>query len=348
MRSQGGLGSVRRGAWRGALFTVATVFAVTAMSCSSSEEPSSTGGSDGSSLAAEGPWTYTDGLGETVELDATPERIVAYEESAAYLMSFGIRPVGVFGSAPIDQNSYFEDLDMTGVESLGEVYGEVNAEKTAAVRPSLIVSTFYGGPPVWGFTNDNQLAKFDQIAPVVAIDRDQSPGEILETYGKLAESLGADLGSPEIMQSKERYEAALDDLQAAAESNPGISVLGISAGEDGMYVAGTTTHPDLFDYEAVGMKAAGPEKGSKDNVYVWETLSWENADTYPADVIIFDARPGNYVLEDLLGVPSFAALPAAKAGQVVPWHVGSNTSWDRYAEHTEELASVIANAQDVA
>ncbi|MBY4206823.1 hypothetical protein HQO44_10145 [Rhodococcus fascians] len=38
---------------------------------------------------ASGPFTYTDGRGRTVSLDAQPTRIIADEESAAALMSYG-------------------------------------------------------------------------------------------------------------------------------------------------------------------------------------------------------------------------------------------------------------------
>src|SRR5690348_13132494 len=47
--------------------------------------------------AADGPWSFTDDKGVTVELPARPLRIIADVNAAAPLWDFGIRPVAVFG-----------------------------------------------------------------------------------------------------------------------------------------------------------------------------------------------------------------------------------------------------------
>ena len=93
-------------------------------------------GSD--SAASEGSgesWTYTDGSGETVELDSRPTRIIAHAHAAAALMSFGIRPVGIYADTPIEEDPGLKDLDLEGIEILGETWGEVDVAKAAGVDP---------------------------------------------------------------------------------------------------------------------------------------------------------------------------------------------------------------------
>jgi iron-desferrioxamine transport system substrate-binding protein len=51
-----------------------------------------------------------------------------------------------------------------------------------------------------------------------------------------------------------------------------------------------------------------------------EELSWEQAGKYPADLFIIDDRQWSATGEELVAQePSFAALPAAKAGAFASW-----------------------------
>jgi len=68
-------------------------------------------------------------------------RIAAYTAPGAALLSFGIRPVAVFGNVPL-VDPLLEGLDLTGVESGGETYGEVNLEKLLVLGVELIVTAF--------------------------------------------------------------------------------------------------------------------------------------------------------------------------------------------------------------
>ena len=84
-----------------------------------------------------GPWTWTDDLGQEVSLDATPTRIAAYGDAAAALLNFGITPVALFHYMDPEQDSTFEDLDLSDVEIVGSAYGEISLEALAATRPEL-------------------------------------------------------------------------------------------------------------------------------------------------------------------------------------------------------------------
>ncbi|MEK8104772.1 hypothetical protein NKG94_05430 [Micromonospora sp. M12] len=61
-----------------------------------------TGSGDTAAAAtASGPWSFTDGSGQVVKADKTPTRIIAHAGEAAALMSFGIKPVGVYADESV-------------------------------------------------------------------------------------------------------------------------------------------------------------------------------------------------------------------------------------------------------
>src|SRR5690606_12622622 len=90
-----------------------------------------------------GPWTYTDASGKTVELPSKPERIIAHGHAAAALMSFGIRPVGIYADQPVKDDPALEDLDLEGIEIIGETWGEIDVAAAAKLQPDLIVADWW-------------------------------------------------------------------------------------------------------------------------------------------------------------------------------------------------------------
>ncbi|WP_377450809.1 ABC transporter substrate-binding protein [Rhodococcoides fascians] len=73
-------------------FAVLSVVGVTVLTgCSSSDN----GPAESNGATSEFGFSYVDGRGETVELDAVPSRIVASEQAAAALIPLGIRPIGI-------------------------------------------------------------------------------------------------------------------------------------------------------------------------------------------------------------------------------------------------------------
>ena len=52
-------------------------------------------------------------------------------------MSFGIKPKGVFLNDKLENTKALKGFDMSGIEILGETWGEIDAEKAAALRPDL-------------------------------------------------------------------------------------------------------------------------------------------------------------------------------------------------------------------
>ncbi len=90
-----------------------------------------------------GPWTYTDASGKTVTAESTPTRIIAHAGEAAALMSFGIKPVGIYGDVPVKDDPSLKNLDLSGITILGETWGEIDIEKAATLNPDLIVADWW-------------------------------------------------------------------------------------------------------------------------------------------------------------------------------------------------------------
>jgi iron complex transport system substrate-binding protein len=330
----------------GAVVAVAMTSVLLASCSEGTSAPAATGGT-GTTETSAGPWTFTDDRGETVTLDEAPTTIVAQTENALpALLNMGVPVAGAFGSAPIAGNPALEGLDTTGIESLGEVYGEINLEQMAVMQPDLIVTTHEPGF-LDGFNDEKQAERTAQIAPIVAIEKSVPSTEALDRWVELGAALGADLESDELTAARERYEAAWSAFEAAAASTD-VTVAFVSTDSDGMYVAGPPLWGDLLDWQSAGLNVVEPDETEEFAGY-WELLSWENPDKYAVDVLLWDNRPYSYLLppDELDLPPTWDKLPAVQAGQVGPWAAGTNTSWQAYAEHLEALTALIESSEKV-
>jgi len=301
-------------------------------------------GQDGASPAAaddapeQGPWTWTDDLGQQIALDATPTRIAAYGDAAAALINFGITPVALFHYMDPEQDSTFEDLDLSEVQVVGSAYGEISLEALAATRPELVVTTLYDGDTpdsMYGFKDESQLAKVKAIAPVVGVLQTGSALDVIKTNERLVASLGIDVETGTVADDRAAFEDASAALTEAAGS--GLTVLPVYGEDANYYVAKAPDDPALRYYSDLGLSFV-PVQG-KD--YYWEVLSWENADTYRPDIVLYSVRD-SFTPEQLLGQPVFARLEAARAGQLHPWKFKS-MDYKSQTSYLEELAGWLAS-----
>jgi iron complex transport system substrate-binding protein len=325
------------------------ITALVAAACSSSS--SSAAGPTGSSSA--GPWTYTDGRGETVTLDEMPTNIVAYAPAPLdALMRLGVEPVGAFGG-PLDGWVMLDGLDMSGVENVGEVYGEINLEALAALQPDLIVSAFdprQTALPPFGISSEKQYNQVSAVAPVVAIDSTKDNSAVIEDFETLAGALGADLASPSVVAAHDAFDAAVADLQAATAENPGVLASGMSAYEgDQVYLAHPSAFPTLRDYETWGLELLDPPgqepAGDSYNTnYFWKLLSFENADSYPTDLLLYDSQSGGIPASKLPETPTLDALPSVETGQVAQWSTLAVWSAEGYAKEIQGIADAVREA----
>lgn len=305
------------------------------------------GSADANGSAQGGPWSFTDDRKQKVSFKGTPQRIVAFTGTAAALHDFGIddQIVGVFGPTKLKNGKpdpQAGDLDVDKVTIIGNAYNQFNVEKFAGLRPDLLVTNMYEPGALW-FVPDDSKDKITKLARTVAITSSRVPlVKIIERYAELAGSLGADLKAKKVTDAKSRFEKAAEKLRKAARSNP-VKVLACSGSPDLFYASNPGINADLMYYKSLGVDLIVPDHLDKGGYF--ESLSWENADKYKADVLLLDNRTATLQPKDLAAKPSWAKLPAVKAGQITPWSSEPRFSYAGSAPLIETLAKAIESAR---
>ncbi|SEL98759.1 ABC transporter substrate-binding protein [Streptacidiphilus jiangxiensis] len=329
---------------------VAGLGALLAACGSSSRSGSASADAKSSGSTTTGPWRFTDDRGTTVALPQAPTRVVAYTGTAAALHDFGAtdRIVGVFGPTRLADGKadpMAGRLDVGRLTVLGNAWGEFDLEKYAALRPQLLVTDMWLPGQLW-YVPDASKDKIAALAPTagITIAKVQLP-EPLARHEQLAGLLGADLRAASVVSAKQRFQQAVETLRRTAKARGGLKVLAASAGADLLYVSDPSVYPDLSYYRSLGVELIAPKqvKGG-----FFESLSWENADKYGADLILLDSRSSALQAKDLTGKPTWQQLPAVKAGQVVPWLSEVRFSYAGCAPLVEQLAAALDRARKVA
>lgn len=306
-----------------------------------------TGGANGAD--GKGSWSFTDDRRKKVTLAAGPRRIVAFTGTAAALHDFGIddRIVGVFGPTELKNGKpdpQAGDLDIHKVTILGNAYNQFNVEKYASLRPDLLVTNMYEPGALW-FVPDESKDKITALAKTVALTSSRTPlNKIIERYAELAQSLGADLRAKKVTDAKARFEKASEALRKAAKAHP-VKVLACSGSPDLFYASNPGINADLMYYKSLGVDLIVPDHLDKGGYF--ESLSWENADKYRANVLLLDNRTATLQPKDLAAKPSWSKLPAVKAHQITPWSSEPRFSYAGAAPLIESLAKAIESARKV-
>ncbi len=317
-----------------AILVLVMSLVVTACGGTKPEEPKETG-----------PWEFTDDRRIKVSLPKRPVRVVAQSNAAAALWDLGFQVVGVFGpqrQADGKNDPEVGNVDLTKVMSVGEQWGEIDLEKLASLRPDLIVSTMWIPPQLW-YVKDDVAAKVNTIAPTVGISVAQRPvSDVISRFEELAQALGADLKAPEVTAARERFNKASTDLKAAIAEKPGLKTMFAAGSLETFWVVNPPYYADLLYFKELGLDMVVPEKPQQ----FTESLSWEQALRYPADLILYDVRqhvlPPSQLAEK---VPTWNRHPAVKAGQVGSWHSTASYSYEGFAGIMEELANTIRNSR---
>jgi len=117
----------------GVLVGALALLAMTACGSDDDGNETSAAGNGTDEAAADEGWSYVDGSGQETTLDAVPERIVMHGSSAAALIPLGIRPVGIYADQAVEEDLALRNLDLDGIEIVGEEWGIVNVEAVAAL-----------------------------------------------------------------------------------------------------------------------------------------------------------------------------------------------------------------------
>lgn len=289
---------------------------------------------------AEGPaWTFTDDFDVTHELDAMPETIVAEVSIAGALWDLGYEVDATFGQRELPDGTTdpMGLADPEAIDSLGEEYGKVNVEQLRRLQPDLIVVPSYLEGEYWGI-DEELVDAVERAAPVVSIT---IPGrdmvEMADRVAELAETLGVDLQSDQVVAAKDAYATAEADLRAALEAKPGLTFMAASGTVDQLYIAVPSGYADLLTYQRLGMDIVDPDTDEE----FWQTLSWEEIDTYEADVLLGDSRGGS-VDQIVEQIPEGARdLPAIESGQLARWEVTYSPGYANLARILTDLTAVV-------
>ena len=292
-------------------------------------------------LASADPWSYTDSLGNVVTLDAVPTRIIASQDAAAGLIPLGIRPVAIYADGPVSDAKALQGLDLTGIEIIGQAWGEVDIEKAAVLQPDLVIAEYWPLDKTWS-GGDSVVQALQPLAPITGVTNGDSILKLIEGYEELAASLGADLSAADTSADKAAFEAALAAFKAAVAAKPNLTALALWAGTDSMSIAATAGSAELVDFKTWGLNLIDPEV-PEDRGY-WETLSWENADKYQPDLILVDNRSPS-TMETALAQPTWTLMKAAEAGAVADWPAFWLRNYKAYASELGKLTAAI-NAAD--
>lgn len=290
----------------------------------------------------DGGWTFTDDFDVTHELDEVPDTIVAEVSMAGALWDLGIQVDATFGmrELPDGTTDPMGLADPAAMESLGEVYGEVNVEQLQLLDPDIIVVPSYEEGEYWG-VNEDLVDDVDRIAPVVSISiPEKDLRAMADRVLELAETLGVDPEGDTVTGVVEEYEAAEEALGAALADKPGLTFMAASGTTDQLYIAVPSGYSDLLTYQGLGMEIVEPDT---DEQY-WETLSWEEIDTYTADVLLADSRGGS--VEQIVDVIPEAArdIPAIQSDQVARWEVTISPGYANLARVLGDLTEVVESA----
>ena len=120
------------------------------------------------------------------------------------------------------------------------------------------------------------------------------------------------------------------------------AILAASASADTLYVSDPAVYPDLSYFRSLGVDIIVPGRVTGG---FFENLSWENADKYPADLILLDNRTSALQPEALAAKPAWSQLPAVKAGRITPWLSEPRFSYAGCAPLIESLAEAVKDAR---
>lgn len=319
---------------------VAAAALVTLAACGSSDSSDDSG-----STAA---FSYTDDLGTKIELDDAPERLVVQSSMAAALTDLGLgdKIVGTFGplkNADGEPDSQVAGLDIAKAPDVtgGGEYGSLDLEKIAGLKPDLIVTSVYLDDDLW-YINDKAAADLKKRFDILAVSFDgKTLPEMLDGTERAAKALGADLESADVVASHTAFEQAADRVKQESAKLGDRTILAGSAAQDLYYVSNPKVSPDLSYWkDELGLPLTVPDNPDEGGYF--ESLSWEKADKYSADVFLYDDRIGSAGLDLFASEKVFQTLEAAKNKAYIPWTSVAPPSYQAYADLMDRLADDLA------
>ncbi len=128
----------------------------------------------------------------------------------------------------------------------------------------------------------------------------------LERTADLAKALGADMNAKAAVDGKARFEPrpprSAKPPRPTRHQGPGGS-----GSADLFYASSPDTSADLKYFKSLGVEFITPDKLDESGFF--ESLSWENAGKYKADLVLLDNRTGTLQPEELKAKATWPRCP---------------------------------------
>ncbi len=299
---------------------------------------------------AEAGWSMTDGRGTVVELPAVPTNIIAQTISGASLWDFGIKVKGIYGDefpADGEPDPQMGNLNPDDVEVLGTWASGLDLEHAIAVDAEIYVDISRAEDGrMWSLGPEVETS-LREICPTFVIPVFQQPMiDTISRFEELAVSLGADVTEPAVADAKAAFAEKDVAFREAVAAKPDLKVLILTGdpSSNAYFVSPLNGGGVGLYLRQAGLNIIEPENLDPEQLYVFETASWEQLGKYPADVILYDSRtdPSTFA-DDAL----WSSLPAVQRGQVGRWYSTSPYSWQAFNPIVEEMTTLVNEADIV-
>jgi len=285
--------------------------------------------------------TFVDITGESIEVPADPQRIVAIHDVNAgeQILSLGFELVGMATRDGEFDGEVAAVYELDGVEPVGDVYTP-NVEAILALDPDLIVGEGYNGAGQDQFMEEGLQDQLEAIAPVVYIDTFRPVDDVMTEFAGLLGPSAED----EVARQRDEYQAAIAEVSDELGDPNGLTaaVVGMRA-DDVVEAYGPETQVPSVILTQLGIEqpdivAEAEEAGG------YLSISLERIPELSADVILLDTGVGEFG-GDYTGNALWQALPAVQAGQVYRWGAEwYGTTFHRFALALSEMGLALTAA----
>ena len=273
--------------------------------------------------------------GLNIDFENPPETLVMDCYAYSSLHEYGLEPDALFGFE-CDNEALMGNADIEGIETVGQD-AEIDLEELAELRPDAIIGN--GNADGWSWFDDDVNAQLTRVAPFVPLPSEGSIDEKIADTREIADFFGADVEAENIVAADEDYEAAKEAFSEAVEGKD-YNFLLASPTKEMLYTGVGFAQADLL--EELGANIVGPDAPAEGNP--WGQVAWEDASTYPADVILVE----NFDPEAPFAAELWDDLPAVKADQLSTWSSKGALTSRTYADWLQDLADKVATYDKVA
>lgn len=289
--------------------------------CSGGTDGGDDSSGDGEAVTLKHP--TIDGL--EISFDEQPETLVMDCYAYSSLHEYGIEPDALFGF-DCDNPWVMGETDISGIERIGQD-GEIDMEKLAELDPDAVIGQ--GDENGWSWFDEDVNGQLTEVSEFIPLPSAETVQEDIDTTRELADFLGADVEAESIVQADQDLEDAEQRFSDAVEGKD-LSFMLASPTEEMLYTGVGFPQADML--EELGVEIVGAEPPAEGNP--WGQVAWEEASTYPADVILAEG----YDAENPFSTEMWDSLPAVEDDQVSGWGSKGAMTSRAYADWLDELA----------